>query len=390
VRLKFLILFLLTTSSVWPQGPDRKEVRDQLLELTSYHRTQLHSYESIAPQGEIYKTQIPTDLAISGEGWFGVRSGRDVLYTRDGRFSLKDGFLRDAQGHPVLGYKVGEKTLREIAVHREERYTSVHFDESGVLYGERELASTPLWQVALYTVGHVAGVVGQHRRGVICPGSLELPDAKPKEDWRVKMLRQFLEVLEGPPQPVSEELLRAVENDGKLRKACLENLRNYFTPGYKANLITAPGRNWKQGALVSTGNSYDLALDGPGFFLLSDGSLTRDGQLPYEDPKKLLMGYRDGATVPEPVKLGSATLHVDAKGYVYGGRDDISYRLAVVEVAHPEQLSGDGHFWRATETLPSPTTQIYQGRLELANTDLSDQRAVAQALRHYAGLKAGR
>lgn len=45
--------------------------------------------------GKLEKTGNPFDLAISGSGFFVVRSGNNLLYTRDGQFR------RDSEGHLV-------------------------------------------------------------------------------------------------------------------------------------------------------------------------------------------------------------------------------------------------------------------------------------------------
>lgn len=49
-------------------------------------------------------TDEPLDLAIAGEGWFGVQTDQGVRYTRNGQFSASpQGILIDQLGNPVLG-----------------------------------------------------------------------------------------------------------------------------------------------------------------------------------------------------------------------------------------------------------------------------------------------
>jgi len=49
-------------------------------------------------------TDEPLDLAIAGEGWFGVQTPQGIRYTRNGQFSAApDGTLVDQLGNPVLG-----------------------------------------------------------------------------------------------------------------------------------------------------------------------------------------------------------------------------------------------------------------------------------------------
>ena len=55
-------------------------------------------------QGELTATGNPLDLALRGDGFFGVQAaGNKVLYTRNGTFSRSpSGVLQTAQGEPVL------------------------------------------------------------------------------------------------------------------------------------------------------------------------------------------------------------------------------------------------------------------------------------------------
>jgi len=49
-------------------------------------------------------TDEPLDLAIAGEGWFGVQTDQGVRYTRNGQFAASpQGLLVDQLGNPVLG-----------------------------------------------------------------------------------------------------------------------------------------------------------------------------------------------------------------------------------------------------------------------------------------------
>ncbi|CAB1128029.1 Flagellar basal-body rod protein flgG [Candidatus Hydrogenisulfobacillus filiaventi] len=57
---------------------------------------------SLAPSA-VESTGVATDLAVSGPGFFAVRTPQGVAWTRDGRFHRTPaGWLADAQGYPVL------------------------------------------------------------------------------------------------------------------------------------------------------------------------------------------------------------------------------------------------------------------------------------------------
>jgi len=54
--------------------------------------------------GQIKVTDNPTDIALSGPGYFSVETGEGTKYTRAGNFAVnRDGFLTDMNGNFVLG-----------------------------------------------------------------------------------------------------------------------------------------------------------------------------------------------------------------------------------------------------------------------------------------------
>jgi flagellar hook protein FlgE len=67
--------------------------------------TQMSSTETDFTQGNIQNTGVPTDVAISGDGFFQVESGGVTLYTRDGDFTTNaQGQLLTQDGYNVMGY----------------------------------------------------------------------------------------------------------------------------------------------------------------------------------------------------------------------------------------------------------------------------------------------
>jgi len=56
-------------------------------------------------QGDLHQTGIPTDLAISGAGFFTVVGPNGPLYTRNGAFQFTPaGHLVTSEGYPLLGF----------------------------------------------------------------------------------------------------------------------------------------------------------------------------------------------------------------------------------------------------------------------------------------------
>lgn len=63
------------------------------------------SIDTIHTPGNLQPTSRPTDLAIEGNGFFVVRDGQTMAYTRVGNFSLDaDGILVDSEGRKVMGW----------------------------------------------------------------------------------------------------------------------------------------------------------------------------------------------------------------------------------------------------------------------------------------------
>jgi flagellar hook protein FlgE len=67
--------------------------------------TKVSSTDTNFTQGNIQNTGVPTDVAISGDGFFQVESGGVTLYTRDGNFTTNaQGQLLTQDGYNVMGY----------------------------------------------------------------------------------------------------------------------------------------------------------------------------------------------------------------------------------------------------------------------------------------------
>jgi flagellar basal-body rod protein FlgF len=67
-------------------------------------QTQITGQSLNLAQGALQTTGEPLDFAITGTGFFGVRTANGVRYTRDGQFSESaSGELTDANGNQVLG-----------------------------------------------------------------------------------------------------------------------------------------------------------------------------------------------------------------------------------------------------------------------------------------------
>ena len=143
------------------------------------------------------------------------------------------------------------------------------------------------------------------------------------------------------------------------------------------------GRGWGQGALQTTGQPLDVAIQGNGFLQvkLPDGrtALTRDGALQVDANGRL--AAFDGALVQPPVTLPQGMspedLTIASDGTLFAQGRPLG-RLALVTVRSPANLDdvGDGRYVTnaasgAARAAGADTT-LSQGVLEMSNVDLGD------------------
>jgi flagellar basal-body rod protein FlgG len=144
------------------------------------------------------------------------------------------------------------------------------------------------------------------------------------------------------------------------------------------------GRSQEQGALQTTGQPLDLAIQGPGFFQVKrpDGSLalTRDGSLRLDATGRLTTS--DGAIVQPQITVPRGTspdeLSIAADGTVRVGNGRALGRIELKTVPAPDGLQALGNnLFAATTNSGQPTaagtnTTIRQGALEGSNVDVGD------------------
>jgi flagellar basal-body rod protein FlgG len=154
------------------------------------------------------------------------------------------------------------------------------------------------------------------------------------------------------------------------------------------------GRDQSQGAIESTGNPLDLAIEGPGYLTVKrpDGTiaLTRDGALQVNARGQLTTA--EGDLLDPPVTLpsgtGSSDVAVGPDGTVSVGTK-VMGRIALVNVSAPDSLlAAGGNLFTPTASsgAPRPATgaSIQQGALESSNVDVgSEMVEMVNAQRSY-------
>ena len=144
------------------------------------------------------------------------------------------------------------------------------------------------------------------------------------------------------------------------------------------------GRSQEQGALQTTGQPLDVAIQGPGFFQVRrpDGSiaLTRDGSLRLDATGRLTT--KDGDLIQPQITVPRGTtedqVSIGADGTVRVGTGRALGRIELVTVPSPDGLQPlGGNLFAAGAQSGQPTaagndTSLRQGVLEGSNVDVGD------------------
>ena len=138
-------------------------------------------------------------------------------------------------------------------------------------------------------------------------------------------------------------------------------------------------RDFSQGALRATNSTFDLAIDGPGFFRVQTANgerFTRDGHFRLDDTGRIVTQAglplldAGGAEVIIDPKKGAVEIARD--GSISQGIEQVG-RLGVVAFADLSGLekAGDNQFRNTTNQQPQPATGslIRQGMLEGSNVN---------------------
>jgi flagellar basal-body rod protein FlgF len=184
-----------------------------------------------------------------------------------------------------------------------------------------------------------------------------------------------------------------------------QNMANIATPGFKAHrrfhdLIatasieagsdsnTASAIDFTSGKLQSTGDPYNLALSGSGFFVVrsdNDTFYTRDGQFHRDVDGRLLTA--DGLALQSDagdVVLKGADLKVLTDGTVLDGGQP-AFRLAIADTENKQilQSAGGGAYAAPAATMHDVGSPIVrQGVLEASNVSTADEMiSIMAALR---------
>ncbi|MGQ0664512.1 MAG: flagellar basal-body rod protein FlgF [Pseudomonadota bacterium] len=166
-------------------------------------------------------------------------------------------------------------------------------------------------------------------------------------------------------------------------------------PGARASFVkeVAVRRDHRDGALTRTGNSFDFAIHGPGFFALEtpDGvRYTRNGRFRPDDQRRLVTS--DGHLLlgkgerPIVLPTGEARIEVTRDGAVATPDGELG-AIGLVQFGDVSALKrqAGGLYAADAPALPaSPKTEIHQGMIEDSNVQpILEITAMIEVTRRY-------
>jgi flagellar basal-body rod protein FlgF len=203
--------------------------------------------------------------------------------------------------------------------------------------------------------------------------------------------------------------------------AIATNIANVSTPGYKAERImfsellagkapypgatggSKPGlsfvndvgmlRDTSEGGMTRTGNALDLAISGPGYFVVDTPAgprytragafrLNQDGRIVTSDGYPLL----DPQNRPISIRPGETRIEISAKGAVTTESGEVG-RIQVANFENEQAMRKIGAGLYETDQNPvpvDPSTEIRQGAIEASNVKaVSELTTMMDVLRRY-------
>jgi flagellar basal-body rod protein FlgF len=198
------------------------------------------------------------------------------------------------------------------------------------------------------------------------------------------------------------------------------NLANVATPSYKADRImfaelvagqapypatgvtrsklsfvneTGMLRDVSDGTMIQTGNSLDLAINGPGYFVVETPAgprYTRQGGFRLDNDGRIVTsdGYAllDNNDRPLAVRPGESRIEITPQGAVSTESGEIG-RIRVVSFDNEQALRKLGSGLYETELEPqaaNPTTEIRQGMVEGSNVKaVAEVTNMMEIMRRY-------
>jgi flagellar basal-body rod protein FlgG len=153
--------------------------------------------------------------------------------------------------------------------------------------------------------------------------------------------------------------------------------------GSKAEVI---GRNSTQGAIKETGDPLDLAIEGEGYFQVTQpngqAALTRDGSFGVDASGNITdaEGNRLDPPIKLPAGVSSSEVKVGPDGTVTAGARKLGQIKLMTVTAPDHMLSSGANLLTPTAASGAPqataTARIHQGALEESNVNVASEMAL--------------
>lgn len=150
-----------------------------------------------------------------------------------------------------------------------------------------------------------------------------------------------------------------------------------FTPVNDFVIDKGTAIDHQPGQMHKTGNAFDLAIDGPGYFQVDDGTgtfYTRNGTFSLDENNQLVTNQGhlvlDQAGDPIFVPRSDEKIVIESDGSVKLG-EEVYGRVAIVEFDNPIALKKVRDSLFETDEFPRPAenSDVHQGMIEASNVN---------------------
>jgi len=309
--------------------------------------------------GSYTATDRNTDMAIMGDGWFGVQSHGDVSYTRDGAFGFdSDSYLVSNEGEYVLGTMGGNISDADVLTSKVdnvplgsvEQQTKLHFPKSLSYPPEpttKAKFSGNLGSVSDAQVRSMStGVIDAH--GTTNALQLEFQPVNPQptsgSEWSVKATTSSKD---GKSVYDTKTGVVTFDSTGALVSNTLKEIDNNATP-----VAIDLGKNYS--GLISLGNSkiaFSSSANGIAGGDLAGYTINKDGQI--------IASFDNG----EQSSVGQVA--------VYHFQNDKGLDRLSGTQFHESPNSGKAFFYKDAENNNVIGTTLSTNQLEDSNVDMT-------------------
>ena len=302
--------------------------------------------------GELILSERSTDLAIDGDGWFGVRSDGDPVYTRDGNFHFDaNDDLVTADGYHVLGFMGGNidqndvltKVLNEVKLKSTAQVEKLRFPKSLTYPPEPSTKAKFFANLGVGAPGFETVTVGasvidpknqrNHLRLEFTKAAVQNP---PGSQWNVKATTQTLD-----GQTIYDTKTGTVEFDetGALISTTLTTIDNNGAPvaidlgkGYDGivamNRKVVPGSALADGTIGGDLVGYDINKNAEVIATFTNGRQSSVGKIAiFHFQNDQGLNRLTGSRYQETSNSGKAVFFSDKDGNIINGANVTNFKL---------------------------------------------------------------